>query len=114
MKMICTAFSKGRFVRPSLKSKNRIKGSCNRRLKSQKPASSGTCNDTHDEYQISEVQSSVCINEQVILLDGTTVNVHFELCKSKGVQHGPYPQKTYSLDWKIKLTYGTVLEYYSE
>lgn len=42
VKTMCTAFSKGRFVRPSLKSKKRIKGNCNRRLKSQKPANSGT------------------------------------------------------------------------
>lgn len=68
VKMICTAFSKGRFVRPSLKSKKRIKGNCNRRLKSQKPANSGTCNDTHDKHQTSEVPSSACIDKQVILL----------------------------------------------
>ena len=42
VKMICIAFSRGRFLRPSLRSKKRIKGNCSRRLRSQKPASSGT------------------------------------------------------------------------
>lgn len=46
VKMICIAFSKGRFLRPSLRSKKSIKGNCSRRLRSQKPASSGTCSDT--------------------------------------------------------------------
>lgn len=43
-KMILTDLSSGRIFKPSLNSKKRIIGNCRRRVRSQNPASSGTCN----------------------------------------------------------------------
>lgn len=71
-------FLQGQICQALIKEQERIKGNCNRRLRSQKPANSGTCNDTHDKHQTSEVPSSACAEAS-----DTTVNLHFELCNSK-------------------------------
>lgn len=82
VKMICIAFSKGRFVSPSLHSKKRIKGSWSRRLKSQKPANSGTCNDRCKDEK-DEVSAVFAFTDQQVL--NTTMDLHYQLNNSKSL-----------------------------